>query len=164
MEHKRRAAIELLDCTRRETRSLLRRLDPNLEVQQDKGRWRVRDVLGHISAWNGEAALSLEAYADGGQYICISGEEEYDDYNAAAAAERRKWAIEEVWTEYEVSHDELRKAVETLPVEKWAGEMVYPWNERGTVESLVKIMMKHEAVSHCEHVAEHARSLQKHSS
>ncbi len=152
MEHKRRAAIELLDCTRRETRTLLRRLDPELLVQQDGGGWRVRDVLGHISAWNAEAALSLEAYADGGQYICIGSEDEYDDYNAAAAAERRKWAIEEVWTEYEVSHDELRKAVETMPAEKWTGEMVYPWNERGTVERLVKIMMKHEAESHCREI------------
>ncbi len=156
MEEKRRAALEQLDCTRRDTRALFRRLDPELVVHDDERAWRVRDVLGHVAAWNAEAARSVEAYADGGQYIAVSSEAEYDDYNGPAADERRKWAIEEVWTEYEVAHDELRKAVETLPVEKWGGEMVYPWNQRGTVEDLVKIMMRHEAVSHGERVAEAA--------
>lgn len=150
VEEARRAALELLDCTRQETRSLLRHLEPDMVVQHDAQGWRVRDVLGHLGAWAAEAARSLEAHADGGEYICIGSEAEYDRYNAAAVDERKKWAIEEVWTEYEVSHDELRKAVETMPVERWDRQMVYPWNERGTAGELVRIMMKHEAADHCE--------------
>jgi hypothetical protein len=144
----RRATIELLDCTRRDTRSVLRQLDPELPAYQDERAWTVRDVLAHIGAWNSEAARSLQAHADGGRYICVGGRDECDAYNGPAAEERRKWAIEEVWTEYEVGHDELRKAVETMPAERWYVQMVYPWNERGTVEALVKRMMKHEAADH----------------
>lgn len=150
VEQARTAAIELLDCTRRDTRTLLRKLDPEMVVQQRQQGWRVRDVLGHLGAWAAEAARSLEAHADGGEYICIGSSDEYDAYNARAAAERSKWAIEEVWTEYEEAHDELRIAVQGLPVEKWDRQMVYPWNERGTVEAFVKCMMKHEAADHCE--------------
>ena len=149
-EEARRAAIELLDCTRSETRALLRKLDPDMVVHQDERGWSVRDVLGHLGAWNSEAARSLEAHADGGQYICVRSRSEYDAYNGPAAVERRKWAIEEVWTEYEVGHDELRKAVETMPVERWHVPMVYPWNERGTIEGLIKRMMKHETDDHCD--------------
>ncbi len=39
--------------------------------------------------------------------------------------------------------------IETMPVEKWDGEMLFPWNERGTVEQFIKRMMKHEKIDHC---------------
>jgi hypothetical protein len=31
-----------------------------------------------------------------------------------------------------------------MPVEKWTGKMLYPWNERGTIRNLIEVMMKHE--------------------
>ena len=154
VEESRRAALALLDCTRRETRALLRRLDPAMVVSQDGATWSVGDLLGHLGAWAGEAARSLQAHADGGQYICVGSPAGYDDYNARAVRERRKWAIEEVWTEYEVSHDELRKAVEDMPAAAWHAQMLYPWNERGSVEALVRRMMKHETADHCEKIVE----------
>jgi hypothetical protein len=32
-----------------------------------------------------------------------------------------------------------------MPDENWNTEMLYPWNERGTVRNLIEIMMKHAA-------------------
>ena len=57
--------------------------------------------------------------------------------------------MEQVLVEYEAAHDELKRIVETIPDEKWHGEMTYPWNERGTIEDLIKVMMAHETVDHC---------------
>jgi hypothetical protein len=49
-----------------------------------------------------------------------------------------------VWAEYEASYNELKLLVETMPEENWNTDMVYPWNERGTVRKLIEIMMNHE--------------------
>ena len=145
-----RQMLDLLDATRLETRSLLSRLDPEQVVHADERAWRVRDILGHLAVWNGEAAHSLSAYAAGSEYHCISGRAEYDDYNGPTADERRAWSMEQVWAEYEASHDQLKQIIETMPLEKWEGEMLFPWGERGTIEQLIKRMMKHETRDHCD--------------
>ncbi len=143
VEETRRLMLALLDRTRRETRSLLSRLDPERVVHDDERAWRVRDIVGHLAVWNGEAARSLSAHAKGDEYTCIPTRAEYDEYNGPAADERRAWTVEQVWAEYEASHDQLKMIVETMPAGKWDGEMLYPWNERGTIEQFIKRMMKH---------------------
>lgn len=152
VEETRRLMLNLLDKTRLETRSLLSQLDPQRVIHTDERAWRVRDIVGHLGIWNGEAARSLGAHAKGGEYYCIP-EANYYEYNGPAADERRAWTMEQVWAEYEASHDQLKLIVETMPDEKWNGQMVYPWSERGTVEHLIKVMMEHERVDHCDLVA-----------
>ena len=149
IDERRGLALELLETRRSKTRSALSGLDPEQVVHDDERAWRVRDVLGHLAVWNGEAARSLEAYAGGGEYTCIPSEAKYYEYNGPAADERRRWTMEQVWAEYEVTHDRLRSVIERMPDEKWDEVMRFPWNERGTVEQLIQIMMKHEAVDHC---------------
>ena len=149
VEERRRQTLDLLDQIRHETRSALSRLDPERVIHTDERAWRVRDVVGHLGVWNGEAARSLSAYATGGEYYCIPSAEYYD-YNGLAADERRTWPIQQVWAEYEKSHDQLKLMVETMPVEKWDGDMLYPWRERGTVEGLIRTMMNHERMDHCD--------------
>jgi hypothetical protein len=153
VEEERRQTLDLLDRTRAETRSALCRLGPERVVHADARAWRVRDVVGHLGVWNGEAARSLSAYALGGEYYCIPSESEYDDFNGPAADERRTWPMEQVWAEYENSHDQLRLQVETMPVEKWEGDLLYPWRERGTIEGLIRTMMNHERADHCDNIA-----------
>ncbi len=146
----RQRMINLLDTTRRETRSLLSGLDPDRVIHTDERSWRVRDILGHLGVWNMEAARSLQAYADGQEYSCIPSEAEYYDYNGPAADLRKTWTMDQVWAEYENAHAQLKQIVESLPDDKWDGELLYPWNSHGTVEYLIEVMMKHEIVDHCE--------------
>ncbi len=159
VEGERTAALALLRRTRRATRSLLGGLDPELVVHSDEQGWRVRDVLGHLAVWNGEAARSLEEHAIGGEYACIESDALYDDYNGAAVAERRRGPHDQVWAEYEATHDRLEAAVETMPAERWDAAALYPWNERGTVAGLILLMTEHETADHCEPVAAVAGSL-----
>lgn len=149
VEEPRRQTLKLLDTTRRETRATLSRLNPEQVVHTDERAWRVRDVVGHLGVWNGEAARSLRAYAEGSEYFCMTANGVYDEYNGPAADERKTWTTEKVWAEYEASHDQLKSILEAMPAEKWDGEMVFPWNERGTIEQLIKRMMKHETKDHC---------------
>ena len=151
VEETRQLMLALLEATRRETRSALSGIDPERVAHHDQVGWRVRDVLGHIGVWNGEAAQSLRAHAGGGEYHCIESEALYDDYNGRAAGVRRAWSMEQVWAEYEASADQLKALVESMPVEGWQRAILYPWNEKGTVRGLVEIMMRHE-VEHRETV------------
>ena len=153
VEEQRRALLALLEGTRRNTGDLLARLDPELEVHHDERAWRVRDIVGHLGVWNAEAARSLQAHASGGEYICAPGRGQYDEYNGPAAEERGTWTLPQVWAEYELAHEQLRQIIERLPAERWQAAMVFPWNERGTVEQLIRRMMKHETRDHCELIA-----------
>jgi DinB superfamily len=145
----RNQMLDLLDKTYHDTRALLFSLDPDRIIHTDERAWRVRDILGHLSVWNMEAARSLQAYADGSEYRCILSEEEYYDYNGPAAEVRKSWTMEQVWAEYESAHAKLRQLVASMPDKKWTGDMLYPWNLRGTVEYLIIVMMKHETIDHC---------------
>jgi hypothetical protein len=153
VQAERTATLALLRRTRRTTRAALEPLDPEEVVHDDERAWRVRDVIGHLGVWNGEAARALEAHAAGGEYTCIEADELYDAYNEPAAIERRPWPMERVWAEYEATHDRLEAAVATMPADRWDAAALYPWNERGTVVGLVVLMTEHETADHCEPVA-----------
>jgi hypothetical protein len=146
----RQLMLSLLNSTRQETRAFLSSLDPERAIHTDERRWRVRDIVGHLAVWNGEAAHSLKSYAEGGEYSCIATEGQYDEYNGPAADLRRVWEMDQVWAEYEASHRALREVTDSMPTEKWDGQMLYPWNVRGTPERLIRIMMNHERVDHCD--------------
>lgn len=144
IEEIRKLMLELLITTRRETMQSFSAIDMDRVVHDDQAQWRLRDVLGHLAAWNGEAAKSLQAHSRGEEYHCIPSEAMYDEYNARLTAERWAWDIKLVWQEYEASGDQLKLQVESLSAENWGRMMLYPWNENGTVQYLIEVMMQHE--------------------
>ncbi len=150
MDDERNSTRLLLQRTRRMTRAALEPLDPEAVVHDVGPPWQVRDVLGHLGVWNGEAARSLEAHASGGEYTCIASAGHYDAYNEQAAIERRAWPIAEVWAEYEATHDRLEAAIATMPPDRWDTPIQYPWTELGSVVGLVVLMTEHETSDHCE--------------
>jgi hypothetical protein len=143
VEGTRSEMLRLIDATQGETRQALAAVDADTVVFNDP-LWRVRDVIGHVGVWNGEAARSLGAHVKGGEYHCIQSEADYDEYNASMVKERRSWKMDQVWVEYGASYDQLKSLVETMPAEKWNFDILYPWNEWGTVRNLIEVMMKHE--------------------
>jgi hypothetical protein len=144
VEQTRTRMLQLLAETCKQTRSALANIDPEKVVFAEDPQWRMRDALGHVGVWNGEAARSIEAHAGGNVYHCVDSESEYDHYNALAVAERRTWTMDQVWAEYDASCDELQRLVETMSAQKWLIDMLYPWNEIGSLQRLIDIMMKHE--------------------
>ena len=144
VEETRNLMLQLLKVTQRKTRLALFSINPERVVFNNNPIWRVRDVIGHIGVWNGEAARSIRAYANGIEYHCIESEAQYDEYNGFAVEERRTWIIDQIWAEYEASYNQLKTLVESMPVKKWNGEMLYPWNVSGTARNLIEVMMKHE--------------------
>ena len=75
VEETRALMLQLIDVTQRKTRLALSGIDPERVVFNNNPIWHVRDVVGHIGAWNGEAAHSLRVHAEGGGYRCIESED-----------------------------------------------------------------------------------------
>lgn len=150
VDDERNSTLWLLRRTRRMTRAALEPLDPDAIVHDDEQAWRVRDVLGHLGVWNGEAARSLEAHAAGGEHTCIATSGLYDMYNERAVAERRAWPMADAWAEYEAAHDRLETAIAGMPPDRWDTPIQYPWTELGSVVGLVVLMTEHETSDHCE--------------
>jgi hypothetical protein len=143
-----------------ETHSTLRELvgEANLEMpvytDADAGvSWRIRDILGHIATWDLETARSLRANRAGGVYLTPDFDEVEDDFNQQAVAEQRKLTTQELVAEWELAHEEFKEAVQDIPDDQFAGDLLYPWgDERGTISYLVNYMVEH-AVEHRDEIA-----------
>ncbi|MBL7161682.1 MAG: DinB family protein [Anaerolineales bacterium] len=151
-EEKKRL-IELLVETHLATRTTLDEVDLELVVYADTG-WRIRDLVGHIATWDREVAKSLRTYQGGSEYLISDLDETEVDYNERAVVEQRKLSTQEIIDEWERAFDELRKAVQEMPIDRFPGDMLYPWgDERGTIATLVEYMIEH-AVEHQEEILE----------
>ena len=135
--------IDLLTETHSATRAVLEGIDLEMGVYKD-GDWRIRDVLGHVATWDRETAKSLRAYMKGSEYIIPNLEE--DDFNQKAVLEQRKLTTEDILTEWEQAHEDLKSAVEEIPLDKFPGDFRYPWgDERGSITQLVDYFIEHDA-------------------
>jgi hypothetical protein len=139
--------LEKLTETHRATRVLLDSVDLEMPVYKDTG-WRVRDIVGHLATWDQEVAKSLKTYQTGSEYVIPDIDDDETDYNENAVLEQQKLSTQQILNEFEQAHDELRKAVEEMPTDRFPGDMLYPWgNERGNIAQLVEYMLEH-AVEH----------------
>jgi uncharacterized protein (TIGR03083 family) len=88
------------------------------QITQDivAGEWTVKDILGHLGAWENEAALMVERVASGqddGPGIA----ESVDEWNAQRVTERRRLPLVDVMQEFNEARDRLVKALEAWPEE-----------------------------------------------
>src|SRR5258706_14768338 len=70
------------------------------------GGWSVKDVLAHITAWQGEATLAVERVARGEEVGPLI-EEDVDDWNRRRGEERRRLPLVDVGQEFNKTHDRL---------------------------------------------------------
>jgi hypothetical protein len=139
--------LDKLTETHLATRAILENVDLEMPVYKDTG-WRVRDIVGHIATWDQEVTKSLQAYHAGSEYIIPGMDGDETDYNEKAVLDRQKLSTQQILNEFEHAHNELKKAVEEMPTERFPGDLVYPWgNERGTITRLVEYMIEH-AIEH----------------
>lgn len=108
--------------------------------------WRVRDILGHIATWDREVAKSLRAYQVGSGYVIPEFDE--DEFNQRAVSAQRKLSTGQILDEFEEAYLELSSAIRELSVDRFPGDLLYPWgDERGNIPTLVEYMIEH-AIEH----------------
>lgn len=76
--------------------------------------WTVKDMLAHIAAWHGEAALAVERLARG-ETVGPLINESVDAWNAARVNERRRLPLVDVMEEFTANHDRLLAALGSWP-------------------------------------------------
>ena len=141
LEEKRRL-IELLNETHSTTREILEGVDLDLVVYKDSG-WRIRDILGHIAAWDRQVVNSLSAFRVDQEYALPDhNEAAFNKQDVLSKQDLPKGQILEEW---EQAREAFKEAVEEIPVDQFPGDVLYPWgDERGTITYLVEIMIRHD--------------------
>ncbi len=126
-----------------ETQAIMENVDLQSPVYKDSG-WRVKDIIGHISAWNQEAAQSLRTHRSGSEYLIPNLDDTEVEYNARAVHQRREMSGQQILTEWQQSSGELKQAIQDMPINMFPGDMLYPWGEeRGTIAKLIEFMIEH---------------------
>lgn len=117
--------------------------------------WCVRDILAHISTWDRQVTSSLVAYNDGKEYFIQDLDE--DAYNQREVSRSRDKSNNQILAEWEAARTAFIEAIRDIPLEKFPGELLYPWgDERGTIAGLVEYMLDHDI----EHRDEIAKAIQ----
>ncbi len=148
-EQERNKLMARLDETRRETMRMLAGIDLSRTVYPSPV-WRGQDVIGHISLWEGEAAKSLRAFAQGREYVTDWAGDE-DGFNNAAVDVRRSWSLEQIMTELATTREEMKAALMALPADRLSQIIRCPWGELGSVSYLIEGMIEHE-IEHRDHI------------
>jgi hypothetical protein len=149
LDEKRRL-VDLLTNTHATTLTILEGIDLGTPVYEDSG-WRIRDILGHIATWDVEVAKSLDAYRDGKEYAIPNHDE--DAFNDRDISRQSELSSVEVFEKWVHARAIFIQAVEEVTVDRYPGDLLYPWgDERGTIAHLVEMMAEHD-VEHRDEIA-----------
>ena len=97
--------------------------------------WRLRDILGHLGAWDEAAIKSIDAYKQGGSYIVsreFTGEDTGEQFNQREYARYAAWSDAQIVAYFHDSRDRLKHALASLTPTQWSTEMYMPWG-RGSL-------------------------------
>lgn len=132
--------IQQLDQAHAEMRAVLADIDPRVQVYPG---WTIQQVLAHLAGWDEAVTVSLHAHAVGNEPAtpAVRG---IDFYNAQSVATREALRYDQVVAEWELAHDQLKAALNELPLAKFQEPLLFPWGASGSVARLVAIFEEHE--------------------
>jgi hypothetical protein len=134
--------LERLTETHVAIQETLKGTDLEFRVYTDSD-WRIRDILGHITTWDREVTKSLRAFIAGTEYAILDLDE--DIFNQQAVLAQRELPAQQIYLEWEQAREDFKAAIQEIPREKFAGELLYPWgDERGDIPQLVEFLIAHD--------------------
>ena len=141
--------IKSIDSVRSELKVMLDSIDPELEICPG---WKIKEVVGHISAWEIVIDKALKAFQAGDPPYFLR-EQDFDLFNKGEVEKRSAWTLAEVIREWEEVRGELKGTITKLNENDLQMEMVLPWGSERTVQELIEIIAEHEQ--------EHAESVKR---
>jgi hypothetical protein len=132
--------ITRLKESRVRVRKVINAFGPDREVYPG---WTMKHFMAHLTGWDEATTVSLRAHAKGDE----PGTPAYrgiDYYNAQSVATRVDLNYSQVMIECELAREDLIRAVQEMPDDKFQQEILYPWGSTGSVPSLVKTMIYHD--------------------
>ena len=128
--------------------SLLKAIADLSEVElttvQVEGIWNVKDLLGHITAWEITLLEPLSAFVDGKPF---EAEEipDHDAWNAKQAAGCFPLSTSEILKKMGATRQELINRAEKLCESQWHQTFRAPWGDQNTLIEMISGLAWHEA-------------------
>lgn len=121
--------------------------EPNVE-----GYWCIKDLIGHISAWDQTLLEPLESFAGGDPFSAeiISN---HDAWNLSQNTRRNQWTFSDLCQECETTRQKLLTVLSKLTDEQWQQSFRAPWGDENTISEMVSGLAWHEE--------EHTKSILK---
>jgi len=124
-------------------RTALYDVDLEMPVYSDDS-WRIRDIVGHIATWERVVSKALRAYLAGSEYLVPNPDTYEDEYNEDEVLGQKKLSTQQILNEFGLAHDEFKNALQEIPVERFPGDLLYPWgDDRGDIATMVEEMIEH---------------------
>jgi len=149
--------IEVLKSGHEEFRKIIERLQTDeIDTKLVVGKWSIRDVIAHVSAWYWEFIREIDGILANQPIInVLSGEEEF---NERAVAARKGLKTKELIIEWEKSFTKLISRIENLQGKEWFHKcdgFYWPDGSEITMQSLF-FSYQNDEVSH---EMEHAKQI-----
>lgn len=129
--------------------------DEVLETEPALGIWPVREVAGHLAAWN-LLMLAVAREAVAGQPASVPPITDFDGFNAESAQRTSQMSWAEVTDELGSTIDSAVALVDGLSDEQLEITCTYPWGQSGALPGLLHGIFGHEQ----EHIDELQQWLQ----
>ncbi|NIT04542.1 hypothetical protein GTO10_06650 [Candidatus Saccharibacteria bacterium] len=107
------------------------------------GRWSLKDILAHMSAWDLYSIECLDALKRGKE---PKWDLHVNAFNARAVKKRKDWTFKKVYKEWIEAGEKLIKAYRRLPEEIW-DKKFWP-NRRFTPKKFLEIDLEHYRDKH----------------
>jgi len=115
-----------------------------------EGEWTIRDILGHVAAWEKVLLEPLRRYTAGGPFA-VEVIEDFMAWNDVQAARRRDVPLEAIVEEMVAVRRDLLKAANRLSADQRAEILPFPWGQEGTMAEALDGLHWHE-MEHVEHI------------
>lgn len=141
--------IKSIDSIRNEMKVLVENADSEVDICPG---WTIKEVVGHISAWEIVIHKALKAFRAGDSPYFLP-EQDFDLFNKGEVEKRSAWTLDKVIREWEEVREDLKKTINKLNETDLTVEMVLPWGSERTVRELIEIIEEHEQ--------EHAKDIKR---
>ncbi len=122
-------------------------------------KWSLKDLLGHIAAWEGEVLRVIQAFAmqpEPHYSYSISDRNDFAVWNAEQIEQRKNRTLEQIRSEFEGSRRDLIQIIEGVTDQVLMRPKMTPWSELRTGFELLD-----EAAAHDLEHAKDVRSWRK---
>ncbi len=138
----KRRLLALLESSRKATLEALRGIDDYAIVHADTN-WRVKDVLGHLAAWEHEVFASIQAFMEHDEYT-LGPDFDEQRYNLAAYERRRELDPAQIRVDWAMVRGDIRFALRDMAPDQLIAPMRYPSGRTGTAAVLIQEIIDHE--------------------
>ena len=108
-----------------------------------RGAWTIKDILGHITAWDTTILHPLELFPAGSEFN-TELIEDYLAWNNDQAAQRTHQSYSQTLFEFEEVRKALIAAYESLPANILLELFTAPWGDKYTISKMISGLAWHE--------------------